>query len=220
MSILTSPPALLTLADLLEHLGDIPAERVRLQPALGTATEQDVLDAHDREDRLCELVDGVLVEKAMGYYESRLAVLLAHILGSFLDQHNLGIVAGADGMMRLAPGQVRIPDVSFVAWERLPNRRVPRDPIPDLAPDLAVEVLSPSNTPGEMDRKLRDYFSAGVRMVWLLDARSRTLAVYTSPEQCEVIREPETVSGGDVLPGFTLVLGELFQRAESAPPGS
>jgi Uma2 family endonuclease len=127
-------PALLTavtVADLLHQLGDIPPERVRLQPPPGTATEVDVVAVHSREDRLCELVDGVLVEKTMGYYESYIAATLIRLLGTFVVEHDLGIVAGADGMMRLALGLVWIPDVSFVSWEKLPGRRLPRQAIPD-----------------------------------------------------------------------------------------
>ena len=148
-------PSLLTavtVSDLLHQLGDIPPKRVRLQPPPGTATEADVVAVHNREDRLCELVDGVLVEKTMGYYESYIVATLIRLLGNFVVAHDLGIVAGADGMMRLAPGLVRIPDVSFVSWEKLPGRRLPRQAIPDLVPDLAVEVLSEGNTPREMAR--------------------------------------------------------------------
>ena len=76
-----------------------------------------------RENRLCELVDGTLVEKAMGFEESRLAAELIHLVKSYLDRNDLGICVGADGMMRIAPGLVRIPDVSFVAWTRLPGRQ-------------------------------------------------------------------------------------------------
>lgn len=209
-----------TVADLLEQLGDIPPNRVRMHPTPGTATEKDVLEIHLREKRLCELVEGVLVEKAMGYYESRLAVTLIHLLETFLDQHDLGIVAGADGMMRLAAGLVRIPDVSFVSWDRLPGRKVPRDPIPDLSPDLAVEVLSKSNTEAEMEHKLLDYFTAGARLVWYIDPQNRTTRVYSSPTQSVLLSEENVLDGGDVLPGFKLPLKELFARAERAKGAS
>src|SRR5262245_4270146 len=90
-----------TVADLLERLGNVSAKRVRLNPLPGLATEQDVLDIHARTKRLYELVDGILVEKVMGYRESFLAMFIGRMIGNFLDQHDLGIVAGADGMMRL-----------------------------------------------------------------------------------------------------------------------
>ena len=142
-----APPTVETVADLLEWLSDIPPERVRMHPWPGTATEDDVIAIHAREKRPCELVDGTLVEKPTGYDESRLAAELITTLVVFLRQHDLGTVAGPDGMMRLLTGLVRIPDVSFVLWEHLPEQY---GPIPPLAPDLAIEVLSESNTPKEM----------------------------------------------------------------------
>src|SRR5580658_2309584 len=98
----------LTVADLLEQLGGIPAFRVRLRPPPGEATESDVLALHDHEDRLFELVDGVLVEKAMGFRESILAAALIHFLAAFVQDRRLGVVAGSDGMMRLFPRTVRM----------------------------------------------------------------------------------------------------------------
>jgi Uma2 family endonuclease len=210
---IASPP-LWTLADLAEMFGPMPALRIRLTPPPGTATEQDVLEIHLREDRLYELVDGVLVEKDMGFYEARLAVVLIVILETFADRHNRGIVVGPDGMMRLAPGLIRIPDVSFISWKRLPRGRTPRKPIPKLAPDLAVEVLSAGNTKKEMDRKLRDYFQAGVRLVWFADPKKHTVTVYTAPDQETVLTIKDTLDGGAVLPGFSLPLRELFGRAD------
>jgi Uma2 family endonuclease len=167
---------------------------------------------HDRTDRLYELVDGTLVEKVMGYPEGFLAAELIKRLGWFIDQHDLGILAGADATMRLMPGLVRLPDLSFVSWEKLPGRQVPTDPIPKLAPDLAVEVLSKGNTPKEMKRKLREYFFSGVRLVWFVSPLRRTVEVFTAPDQSRTLTEDQTLDGGDVLPGFALPLRELFAR--------
>jgi Uma2 family endonuclease len=210
MAIATEPTP--TLADLLTQLGDIPARRVLLRPFPGTATEQDVTELGTRQERLCELIDGVLVEKAVGFRESILAALLIQHLGLFVREHDLGIVAGADGTLRLKPGQVRIPDLCFISWDRLPGRQLPRDPIPDLVPDLAVEVLSEGNTPGEMERKLADYFAAGVRLVWLIDPRARTVRIHTASDQSSLLDDRQTLDGGDVLPGFALPLGQLFAQ--------
>ena len=175
------------------------------------ATERDLLVAIRRSDRLYELVDGTLVEKAMGLSESMIAGQLLIEIGVFARQHDLGIPAGADGTVRLLKGLVRIPDVSFFCWDKLPGRMLPSEPIPDLSPDLAVEVLSETNTEEEMDRKLREYFLAGVRLVWVIDPRKRTAAVYTSPDAPTVtLNETEALDGGNVLPGFKLPLAELF----------
>jgi Uma2 family endonuclease len=209
-------PTTWTVADLLDHFGNISPRRIRLRPAPGTAVERDVIAIQDREDRLYELVDGVLVEKVMGYPESRLAVWLAHLLQSFLDEHDVGILAGSDGPLRLLPGLVRIPDVSFVCWDRLPNRQAPDEAIPELAPDLAVEILSEGNTPKEMERKLKDYFFAGVRLVWYVDMNRRAVDVFTEPDQGVHFEEGQTLDGGAVLPGFTLPLRRLFSKVDPA----
>jgi hypothetical protein len=95
--------------------------------------------------------------------------VIGSILRQFVVQNGLGIVAWEAGTLRLMPGLVRIPDISSIRFDRLPGRRIPREPIPDLVPDLAVEILSTSNTPKEMADTLRDYFRTGVRLVWYVD---------------------------------------------------
>lgn len=204
-------PGVQTIADLLEHLGGLPPERVRLRPTPGTATEQDVLNADAHDNRLCELVDGVLVEKTRGIEESLLAAELIFHIRLFLKSHPIGIVTAPDGTIRLLPGQVRMPDVAFYSWARLPGERAPNVPIPEIFPDLAVEVLSVSNTKREMARKLGEYFDAGTKLVWYVDPTPRTVAVYTSAdaEPC-VLTGRDVLSGETVLPGFDLPLSVLF----------
>ncbi len=199
-----------TAVDLVERLGAIPLARVRTTPPPGSATERDVIEIHDRENKLCELLDGTLLEKTMGSFESYLALYLGHLLTAFVTENRLGIVLGADGMLRLAPGLVRIPDVSFVSWDRLPGREFPREEIWSLSPDLAIEVISRSNTRQEMTRKLADYFSAGVRQVWYVYPITCEVEVYQSAEKCVTLATKEALDGGDVLPGFQLPLTTLF----------
>lgn len=210
MSAHAASPSIRTLADLLDRLGGIPLDRIRFHPSPGTATVQDVIDVQCREGRLCELVEGVLLEKTVGYTESRLAVWLAGLLNLVVVPRNLGIITGPDGTMELMPHLVRIPDVAFTRWERFPGRKPPTTPVPQLAPNLAVEVLSRSNTPGEMTVKRQDYFTAGVEVVWEINPEKRTVAVYTSAAQFTVLTEADTLTGGSVLPGFTLSLRDLF----------
>jgi Uma2 family endonuclease len=209
----------LSVADLQRHLGGIPLERIRIVPPLGTATVEDAVKSESGGRMVCELVDGVLVEKTMGYFEARLALIVGHLLESYLEEHDLGVAAGADGMLRISPDQVRIPDVSFVCWERFPDRKLPEEPAPGIAPDLAIEILSKANTPAEMERKLRDYFAAGVRLVWYIDPPTRSARAYTAVDQSTEISESGTLTGGDVLPGFELPLAELFARAERKGAG-
>jgi Uma2 family endonuclease len=207
------PAKLRTVADLIKRLGDIPPDRIRMNPLPGTATEQDVLNIEARENRLCELVDGVLVEKTMGHFESRIAIVLAHFLEGFLDDHDLGIVYGAHGTLRIMPHLVRIPDVSFVSSDRLPGKELPSQPIPDLVPDLVIEVQSAGNTRREMEIKLGDYFEAGVRLVWFVDPATRSATAYTSRNKKSAIGPEGILEGGDVLPGFQLSLQALFAKA-------
>lgn len=207
-------------ADLLERIGDVPLDRIRMPPAPGTATEEDVVAALEAVDkRLCELVDGVLVEKAMGTKESLIAGLILQRVNTFLDQHDLGLAFGADGAMRLMKGLVRIPDVSFVSWRQMPDG-LPDEAIAGLVPDLAVEVVSRRNTKGEIHRKLRDYFLAGVQLVWVIHPRTETAEVYLAPDRKKRVGKSWLLDGGDLLPGFRLPLPELFARANRKPAGS
>jgi Uma2 family endonuclease len=200
-----------TLADLVERLGGIPLERIRLSPPLGTATEDDVLTAGKP---YCELVDGVLVEKSMGYFEGRLASMLLVEIELWLRSNNIGYCNGEGAYTRLLHGRVRIPDVSFVRWERVQDHTVPRDPICGVAPSLAVEVLSFSNTSEEIERKRGEYFAAGVELVWIVDPEDRTVEVWTTARDCHIAEADDSLDGGQVLPGFQLSIRDWFARAE------
>ncbi len=100
-------------------------------------------------------------------------------------------------------------DVAFISHERLAKIENP-DKFGPFAPDLAVEVLSPGNRPGEIEEKVALYFAAGARAVWVFNPKKRTAAVYTSPSDVRVLNEHDTLDGGEVLPGFTLDLAKLF----------
>ncbi len=203
-----------TIADLLKQLGGIPANRVRLHPTPGTATEKDLLAVLDHENRPCELVEGTLVEKPMGFDESRIAGIIITHLNLFVLPRKLGVVTGESGTIRLFPGLVRIPDVAFASWDCFPDGKQPKTPIPHIAPDLAVEVLSKGNTKREIARKLREYFEAGVKLVWLVDSKTKTVRVYTGVDQFVQLNEDQTLDGGDVLPGFSVPIAELFVLPE------
>ncbi len=209
-SVSERPSPTWTVARLRRHFGMIPEARILLRPLPGTATEKDLLKVNGRKEGLCELVDGVLLEKAVGAKESMLTCVLIHIISNFLDRNNWGIVLGADGMLRLMPGLVRAPDISFISWDRLPGGELPEQAIPPIAPDLAVEVISKGNTRKEMERKLAEYFRNGVRLAWLVYPKKRTIEVYTSPAAKIVLGNGQTLEGGEVLPGFTLPLAKLF----------
>ncbi len=200
-----------TAADLVQRFGPIPLSRIRTRPDPGTATEQDVIAIHAKEKRLCELVDGILVEKTVGYFESRAAVRLLVLIEAYLAGKDLGLAFGADGMMKLEWGLIRIPDVCYVSNERLRKVNLqPHAPLDVLSPNLAIEVLSAGNTVREMDEKLHDYFDHDVELVWYCDPVQQTVTVYHSPTDSRIVRHPELLTGDPLLPGFTVSLPELF----------
>ena len=197
-------------AEWLRALGGVPLERVIFDPWPGSATEADLLAFVERDKRLCELIDGTLVEKPVGIWEGLIAALLSTALNNFVLPRNLGAVFGADSTMRMKSGRVRLPDVAFVSLARLPTTR---DPIPTLGPDLAVEVLSESNTRDEIAQKLREYFESGTRLAWVIDPVRRTVAVYHAPgAPAFVTDDAGSLDGWQVLPGFTLPVADLFRN--------
>lgn len=190
-----------------------------MKPEPGTATVDDVIRMEEKYNRLFELVDATLVEKVMGLRESLVAQKLARVLGTFAeDTHKLGVVSGADGTIKLFGSLVRIPDVAFIAWDRFPNSRVPEAKVPEVVPNLAVEMLSRGNTVLEIERKLKEYFLAGVDLVWLVDLETRGVRVYTSPDDSTLLAAADTFDGGTVLPGFSVAVADLFATLPPDPP--
>jgi len=207
-----------TLAELLHRLGDIPPERIQMRPYPGTAKVKDVVRALEAADkRLYELVEGVLVEKAMGLRESVYGNRISHRINLYLDRNDLGFVAGADGATEIMPNLVRIPDVSFVSWDDVSGGELPEEPVPELVPRLAVEVMSKGNTTGEMTRKLHDYFEAGVQLVWFIYPKTQSAEICTSPTAIRRVGKNQSLDGGNVLPGFKLPLKAIFQRPSRKP---
>lgn len=150
----------------------------------------------------------------MGATESMYAWQLALILGTFVRQHHLGVMTGEAGMLELSPGLVRIPDLAFISRARYATADRTRGAW-RVVPDLAVEILSRSNTSQEMERKLADYFQAQVREVWYVDLERRVLDVYWSVLEMQSFLEDAQFSASRVLPGFVLNLKDVF-----ADPGA
>lgn len=197
-----------TFADLHRRLGEVPLDRIRMKPAPGTATEDDLLRA---PKPICELIDGVLVEKPMGARESLLAAYVIGLLRNHIEPDDLGVVLGEAGFLRVMPGQVRAPDVTFIPWSAFPGGEIPEgEAFWSVAPGLIVEVLSPTNTKAEIDRKLRELFAAGCKLAWVIDPESRTAKVHTSAARFKELGPDGVLDGGRVLPGFKLALADLF----------
>jgi Uma2 family endonuclease len=206
------------LAEVVSRLGDISLARIRSKPALGTATEKDVILFGEKHGIRCELVDGILVEKPVGFYESKLAFLLGHLIQTYLGSNPIASVAGIDAPHRTIQNQVRMPDVSVVLNEKLSIETLKEQKILEQPPDLAVEILSESNTKQEMDRKLKEYFEAGTSLVWYIDPQSETAEEFTSPESAHPVSGDQELNGGEILPGFTVKLSELFAQAKAGMP--
>jgi len=202
---------------MLDDLGGIPPARICVDPTPGHATIEDLIRLNG-QGGMFELIDATLVEKAMGWRESLIASLLCELLRQYLRHNNLGLVTGPDGFMRILKTQVRGPDVAFVSWQRLPEGKVPDAAVPEIVPDIAIEVLSEGNTYAEMSRKRREYFHAGVRQVWMVDPNERTVAVYTDIMRYEILDEQAELSGGDILPGLVIRLSEVFGELDRQRP--
>jgi Uma2 family endonuclease len=215
MATTLAPPE--TIGELLERLGDIPAERVLWSPRPGTAKERDLLRYLEHDNRLCELIDGTLVEKPMGQRESSLAMWLGIYIGIYLERNPIGQIYGMDGPFRLRRGRVRLPDVAYVSFDHLPDGPEAEKPIASWVPDLAVEVLSASNTRQEMKVKLKEYFDAGVLLVWICDPKSKTVRVLRDGKDIKKLSERDVLTGDDILPGFRLSLKTLFGKIEGKP---
>lgn len=217
----TPPPprvySTITFDDLLARLGGIEASRVRLDPPPGTATFDDLVEVNEqRRGPICEWVEGTLVEKTVGQFESWTTCIIIGHFDRYLETNDIGMFLGPDGVMKILPGIGRAPDVAFLSWDSLPGGKPPprSDKVPAVVPDLAVEVLSESNTPAEMARKRGEYFRAGVKLVWEIDPETRSATVYTGVNAMHPIPPDGTLDGRDILPGFQLSLRAVFDRAE------
>jgi Uma2 family endonuclease len=185
------------------------AESTRMSTtARSEATEEDLLRT-PKDGCKYELVDGQIRMSPAGTRHGRVCVRLVVRLDAFVEKERLGYVFDSSTGFRLTGGNVRAPDVSFVARGRFRNEQVPEG-FGDLAPDLAVEVLSPEDRSRDLLDKVGEYLQAGVPLVWVIDPRRRTAAAYRSLTDVRTLGPDEALEGGEVLPGFRCALGELF----------
>ncbi len=159
----------------------------------------------------CELLRGALVMMSPAGLEHGRVVGRIHArLGPFVEQHSLGITAGAETGFLIGrdPDTVRAPDVAFIRADRVPDR--PNPGFFEGAPDLAIEVLSPGDRASEVLAKVRDWLQAGCRAVWVVDPATRTVHDHGGTSQLTILGESDELSGGDVVPGFRVRVGEVF----------
>ena len=177
-------------------------------------TAQDLWKLGEGDTRR-ELVDGEIREMApAGGVHGQIQARICRRLVEHVDRHGGGQVLGGDVGFVLDlphdPERVRAPDVAFVSTASLPEGRLPEGFLRG-APDLAVEVLSPSDRPGDVQQKVRDFLDAGARLVWVIAPEARTATVYRADSSARLLREADHLDGEDLLPGLSIPLAELFE---------
>jgi len=178
--------------------------------AAGVLTADELLYLH-LPDKQVELVRGkLIVREPPGYQHGLVALSLARLLANYAHDHNLGVVVAAETGFRLFsnPDTVRAADAAFIGRERAPEPP-PRGYLA-LAPDLVVEVVSPSDRPGEVQGKVSDWLTAGSRVVWVLDPGRHRAIVYRADGSVDLLSEHDVLDGEDILPGFSCSLAEVW----------
>ncbi len=181
-------------------------------------TPEDLLTHPD--GKCYELVDGKLVERNMGWKSSWVAGNLFGFLATHCKEHGLGWLATSNASYQCYPGdpgKVRRPDLSFIRLARLAPECVPEGHC-RIAPDLAVEVISPGDTYYEVEQKVAEYLEAGVRSVWVIDPHNEIVRTHRPGRQVRDLARDDTLEGEDVVPGFAVQVAELFRTP--APPST
>jgi Uma2 family endonuclease len=161
----------------------------------------------------CELVRGELVMMSpAGFDHGWIGQRLGARLSVFVEGSRLGVVTGSDTGFVLArdPDTVRAPDVAFISAARVPDSPTPG--FFEGAPDLAVEVLSPSDRASDLLDKVQEWLAAGCRAVWVVDPQKKTVSIYQSRGPVRLLRTGDRLEGGEVLPGFSVAVDDIFSR--------
>lgn len=174
----------------------------------GTATIEDLLRV-PKNGMKHELVDGEIVVSPAGMRHSAVAVKIAGAILTFLEDHPIGEVYAADVGIILPDGNVRSPDVTFVSLGKLPGGQSP-DTFGAVIPDLAVEVISPSDSSRFVGEKIGEYLENGVPIVWLVDPRLKTITIYRSLQEAERLTATDTITAEPILPGFSCPISRFF----------
>jgi Uma2 family endonuclease len=166
-----------------------------------------------------ELVDGLLVEKPVSVLSSLIAGIIYHMLFGHCLSNRLGLVLPPETGYQCfpdSPDKVRKPDVSFIRAGRLTREQLMEEGFCSVVPDLAVEVLSPNDLVYVVDQKVREYRRAGVLLTWIVNPETRTVKVYRADRPFAELEENDELSGEEVVPGFRVVIRDIFELAEKA----
>ncbi len=167
------------------------------------------MDRPENRDRIFELIDGVLIEKMPSFTPSQIAMEIVFFFKLYLHEHPIGYITGPDGGYLINDEDVLIPDVGYIAKVRLPETPDREALVP---PDLAVEVKSPTDRKRALRRKAERYLAAGTKVVWLVYPDEQIVEVYVGDEDVKTVGMNGTLDGGDVLPGFTLAVKDIFAQ--------
>lgn len=146
-----------------------------------------------------------------GGRHGQIALRIGRLLGNFVEQGALGETVAAETGFLIArdPDTIHAPDVAFISKDHLPHRELAQGFV-DVIPDLVVEVMSLSDTAPQVQAKVEDWLSAGIRLVWVVYPNTRSVVVYNAHREARVLAANETLTGEPVLPGFTCNISELF----------
>ncbi len=185
------------------------AEAEDIIPYPGMPITEDELMRLPRDGRKWEMEDGKLTDVPTNIKHEEIIFNLAVLLAPFKRGH--GIVTLGQGGFRMKNGNVRAPDVSFTRKERFSGGHAP-DTFGDLAPDLCVEIISPSERRGQMTRKVQEYFDGGAAQVWHVFLERQEVSVFTSPTDTQTLGADGVLDAGGLLPGFSCQVKDWFER--------
>jgi Uma2 family endonuclease len=174
----------------------------------GPATIDDLMQC-PKDGRKYELVDGEILVSPTGFRHAEIVNKIVHIVATFLDDFPVGKVLGDNLGIIFPNGNLRSPDVTFVRNEKLPPGKS-REGFAEFIPDLAVEVLSPHDSPKEVGQKIGEFLEFGVPLVWLVDPARETVTIYRSLSLTEQLGSTDTITAEPVLPGFTCLVSRFF----------
>lgn len=171
----------------------------------GQITDEDLMRL-PRDGRKWERVDERLQEVATSAKHDQIVIWLGRLIGPYADDY--GILTASQAGFRMSDRNVRCPNFGFTRCDRFPNGEVPNGFV-EFAPDLAVEIISPSEEPADTARKVEEYFASGAQQVWHMFPETRTVKVFRSPSDVTIYQPDDEVDLDDLLPGFHSQVSEL-----------
>ncbi len=176
-------------------------------------TDEEFMALPDTGDRY-EIVNGELIVTNSGARHGYIASLISIVLGGYVRTHKLGITIDSSSAFSMKSGNKRAPDVSFLTRERLQGLKKVPNGFWQGAPDLVVEILSPTNTVEEIHQKIVEYFENGARLIWIVNPQDESVLTYRSPQPDRLLKSGDNLDGEDVVPGFCFPVVELFAELD------